>query len=142
MSQTINDQIRAAMAKAFFASAWSDLQEEKDADDETRVNLGGREVFDVMPDTIDPAAEHAARTLEFDVLRANSATSLDDLFAMAKHAPAAGGDRELTPENFGHYLAMQAMGSGVGLESFGDAVKAAITVPYVEFGSHSLQKDY
>jgi hypothetical protein len=141
--QTINDQIRAAMAKAFFASAWADMQEEKDSDDESRVNLSGKEIFDVMPSTIDPAAEHAARTLAMDLERANGA-SIVAVFCKAKRIAleTKQGDRDLTPENFGHYLAMQAMGHGVGLESFGDAVRDAITVPYVEFGSHSLEKDY
>lgn len=153
--QTINDTIRAAMAKAFFASAWADLQDEKDADDPTRVNLSGREIMDVIPSTIDPAAEHAARTLEFDLARANpfwraspgkadAAEFLGSLFEKAQACAPLNdkGDRDLTPELFGHYLAMQAMGTGVGLESFGDVVKAAITVPYVEFSSASLQKDY
>lgn len=135
------------MAKAFFASAWAEMQEEKDADDETRVNLSGKEIMDVMPATIDPAAEHAAKTLEFDLARANNCVTIDELFARVSakysHEPIKQrGDRPLSPENFGHYLAMQAMGTGVGLESFGDAVKNAITVPYVEFGSHSLTNDY
>jgi hypothetical protein len=51
-------------------------------------------------------------------------------------------DRDLTPELFGHYCAMQAMGSGVGLESFGRSVRDAIKISYVEFGSYSLEKDY
>jgi hypothetical protein len=148
--QTINDTIRAAMAKAFFASAWADLQDEKDADDPTRVHLSGKEIFDVMPSTIDPAAEHAARTLEMDLARANdfvrTPVFLQSLFEIAQDTVAHklnGGDRELTPESFGHYLAMQAMGHGVGLaDAFGDDVYKAITVPYVEFGPHSLQNDY
>lgn len=162
--KTINDKIRTAMAKAFFASAWADMQDEKDADDETRVNLSGREIMDVMPATIDPAAEHAARTLEFDLARANpfwraepgkadAENFLSALFERAKETQRVVlsntndrrriGDRDLTPELFGHYLAMQAMGSGVGLyDSFGRAVEKAITVPYVEFGSHSLTNDY
>jgi hypothetical protein len=146
-----------AMAKAFFASAWADLQEEKDADDETCVTLSGCEIFDVMPDEIDPAALHAAKTLAFDLSRKNPfwrsapgkvdfATFLTQLFNHAQSAQVIfnkTGDRNLTPENFGHYLAMQAMGHGVGLTSaFGDAVDEVITVPYVEFGSHSLSKDY
>ena len=47
-----------------------------------------------------------------------------------------------TIESFGHYAAMQAMGHGVGLnDAFGDCAEF-IAVPYVEFGSHSLEKDY
>jgi hypothetical protein len=145
---TLNEQIRAAMAKAFFASAWADLQDEKDADDDTRVNLSGREIMDVMPDEIDAGAIHAASTLTMDLERANKSIALD-IESLYRHAQCAQvifnetGDRDLTPENFGHYLAMQAMGHGVGLsDAFGDAVSDAIIVPHVEFGSHSLQNDY
>jgi hypothetical protein len=61
---------------------------------------------------------------------------------VCRQLPSDDADRDLTPELFGHYLAMQAMGHGVGLESFGRAVRDAINVPYVEFGSHSLECDY
>lgn len=153
----MQDIIRTAMARAFFASAWADLQDEKDADDETRVNLSGCEIMDVMPTEIDSAAIHAARTLEFDLSRENpfwrAAPGKADpdsfltlLFERAQNAldqPYSEGDRDLTPENFGHYLAMQSMGHGVGLaDAFGQNVRNAVTVPYVEFGSHSLSKDY
>jgi hypothetical protein len=140
--KTINEQISNAMAKAFFACAWSDLQDEKDSDDSTRVNLSGREIMDVMPDEIDPAALHAAFTLACGLRIDNDVTALDELFVLARSLPTGGYDRALTPELFGHYLAMQAMGHGVGLESFGYSVYEAIKVPYVEFGSHSLEKDY
>ena len=147
---TISDEIRLHMAKAFFASAWADLQEEKALDDETCVSLSGCEIMDVMPDEIDPAAIHAARTLELDLARRNASPSLSTLYEFARKAQSESaegselpGDRTLNPEMFGHYLAMQAMGTGVGLrDAFGRAVADAINVPYVEFGSHSLQKDY
>ena len=152
---TINETIRTAMAKAFFASAWADMQDEKEQDDSSKVNLSGKEIFDVMPDEIDPAALHAAKTLEFDLSRANpfwraqpgkvdSENFLQDLFSLAQSCERTKyADRDLTPENFGHYLAMQAMGHGVGLaDAFGDAVYSAIEVPYVEFGSYSLERDY
>ena len=154
---TINETIRTAMAKAFFASAWADMQDEKEQDDSSKVNLSGKEIFDVMPDEIDPAALHAAKTLEFDLSRDNPfwrahlgeadfENFLLDLFERAQSLQEqfeCKGDRDLTPENFGHYLAMQAMGHGVGLaDAFGDAVYSAIKVPYVEFGSHSLERDY
>lgn len=146
---TIQEQIEMAMAKAFFASAWADAQDEKDIGDPTGVNLSGKEIMNVMPTEIDPAALHAAKTLHFDMVRANAVPDeykcglgLEWLYAHVLMLED-GGDRELTPENFGHYCAMQAMGHGVGLgDAFGEAVRSAITVPYVEFGSHSLQNDY
>jgi len=153
---TINETIRTAMAKAFFASAWADTQEEKDSDDETRINLSGCEIMDIIEnEDIDPAALRAAKTLEFDLSRDNPLwraqpgkadfeNFLQDLFKLAQSCERTEyADRDLTPENFGHYLAMQAMGHGVGLaDAFGSAVYNAIKVPYVEFGSHSLERDY
>jgi len=143
-TSTINEEIRVAMAKAFFASAWADMQDEKD----DGVNLSGCEIMDVMPETLDPAAIDAATTLVMD-LESRNKTIACDIESLYRHAQCAQvifnetGDRELTPENFGLYLALQAMGHGVGLsDAFGDAVYNAITVPYVEFGSHSLERDY
>jgi hypothetical protein len=142
-AKQIETAIKASMAKAFFASAWADLQEEKDADDETAVNLSGCEIMDVMPDEIDPAAIHAANTLAMDMERTNG-KPLADIYHFAVDVKEfCRGDRTLNEDYFGHYCAMQAMGHGVGLQdAFGSAVYEAIKIPYVEFGSHSLQKDY
>lgn len=141
---TIDEQILNAMARAFFASAWAGLQDEEDPDDPTQVNLSGKEIMDVMPTEIDPAARHAAKTLQFDLLRTNA--WLQDLTALVdyiQYRVPHGGDRPRTPENIGHYLAMQAMGHGVGLlDAFGKAAYETIHVPYVEFGPHSLERDY
>ncbi len=44
---------------------------------------------------------------------------------------------------FGHYLAMQAMGHGVGLETaFGDEFARCIIVPSIEFHSLMLENTY
>lgn len=138
---TSADDIRAAMARAFFASAWADQAEETG----NSGILSGAEILDVMPDDIDPAAEHAARTLAFDMVRANDGADLESLFerAAALAEEHGEGDRESTAENFGHYAAMQAMGHGVGLgDAFGSHAYDAIRVPYVEFGAYSLERDY
>jgi hypothetical protein len=138
---TTNEIIADAMARAFFACAWAEMQEENE------VSLYGCEIMDVMPEEIDPAASHAAFTLACGLRIENKVTTLEELFDFARDTFISaegyqGADRPLTPELFGHYLAMQSMGAGVGLESFGRCVRDAITVPYVEFGSHSLEKDY
>lgn len=141
-------EIGRGMALAFFASAYADQA------DEAGQPLRG-EIMGQLPETIDPAAWHAAATLQFGLL-ANfknrypekldqGALSLELVYRLAAWTQTKSddyGDRALTPELFGHYLAMQAMGHGVGLESFGVAVLDAIDVPYVEFGSHSLELDY
>ena len=123
-------------ARAFFASAWADAAEDAD----NGPNLSGCEIMDVMPSDIDPAAVHAARTLRMDIERTNGATIVE---LMVRIESMADGDRPATMEYFGHYAAMQAMGHGVGLhDAFGSEVHETIKVPYVEFGSYSLERDY
>lgn len=137
------DQIKNGMALAFFASAYADLREEEGEP------MSG-EIMDQLPHITDPAARNAAETLIMGMVDQVTfeTTSSDEkrMLALYMHASnvydRADADRELTPDLFGHYCAMQAMGTGVGLESFGSAVRDSITVPYVEFGSHSLQYDY
>ena len=126
----MNNQFLHHAARAFFASAWADQMEENG------VTLRG-EIMSQMPDEIDPAAIHAARTLLHDMLRANGS---QDAGALLARCPDEG-DRPHTLETLGHYSAMQAMGHGVGLgDAFGD--DDCLIVPYIEFGSHSLEKDY
>jgi hypothetical protein len=150
---TTHDEIKTAMARAFFANAYAEqFEEAKDPG----VNPAGCDWMDLIPEETDEHATHAVATLAYALqstnpkCRMDGAFGLDLLFAVAVAARLRradesaheAGDRELTPELFGHYLAMQAMGTGVGLESFGEHVREAIIVPYVEFGSHSLAKDY
>ncbi len=123
-------------ALAFFACAWADA-----ADESEESPIGpGAEIMDLVPVDIDPAALHAARTLRMDIERINGA-SVDEL--MTRIESMADGDRPATMEFFGHYAATQAMGHGVGLhDAFGSEVYETIKVPYCEFGSHSLERDY
>lgn len=123
-------------ARAFFASAWADMADEC----EVEACPAGAEIMEYMPDAVDHAAMHAARTLRLDVERINGATVSDLMSIIKKHGD---GDRPTTMEFFGHYAAMQAMGHGVGLrDAFGGDVADKIKIPYMEFGSHSLEKDY
>lgn len=122
-------------ARAFFASAWADM-----CDEDGPGVPSGAEIMEIMPDEVDPAATHAARTLMMDLERMNRRTIAE---MMADIQSRADGDRPATLEFFGHYAAMQAMGHGVGLhDAFGREVYESVTVPYVEFGSHSLERDY
>ena len=131
---SIRDEIINGMALAFFACAYAEQA------DECEQSLAG-EIMNQLPEQIDPAALHAARTLDFDMERENR-TTLKEIFHYAERLPKDGADRPLSADLFGHYCAMQAMGQGVGLESFGYAVEENIAVPYCEFGSHSLENDY
>lgn len=128
-----NAEFESWAAAAFFASAWADAEEEAG-------HAQGGEIMNRMPVEIDPAAKHAARTLRMDMERVNGRSVGEILGLIERNGD---GDCPNTTECFAHYAAMQSMGHGVGLrDAFGIDVANAIKVPYVEFGSHSLEKDY
>lgn len=139
-TQDTKQTILDGMARAFFACAWADACEE--AGEEQM--LSGAEIMHRMPADIDPAAIHAAHTLSMQIESAHPGChdGIAQIFKACTLMDQTGADRTLTPDLFGHYCAMQAMGTGVGLESFGHAVRDAVRVPYIEFGSHSLSRDY
>lgn len=122
------ETIRHYMARAFFASAWADQCEESG---NARI-MSGREILDLIPSEFDPAAWHAADTLIFDMESANG-MPVESIFATLACDPP------ITVADFAHYSAMQSMGHGVGLFDYGIS---HVVIPDVEFGSHSLQKDY
>lgn len=125
-------------ARAFFGSAWAEACEEAG---ETW-KIAGREILEVMPADIDPAAISAARTLRMDMERVNNVQNISALMTYILEQDDEG-DRPRNMETFGHYAAMQAMGEGVGLyDAFGKTVYENVRVPYVEFGFHSLERDY
>lgn len=139
LTRTVDNEIKSHMAKAFFANAYAEQA------DECGQPLSG-EIMEQTPAEIDSAAIHAADTLARDLCNANGAKSLENVFnrvAVIQRNTGDSGDREVTPEMFGHYCAMQAMGHGVGLyDAFGSEVYKQIKVPYCEFSSCSLEKDY
>lgn len=121
-----NQKIREGIAKALFASAWADLQDEY----ETGAIGPGTEVMDVMPDDIAEAAYAAAG----EILSAFQ--DLNGEFSAA-HLHDAVLSKIKDPEMFGHYIGMQAMGHGVGLTDY----DIHYEVPYHEFNSHNLDID-
>ncbi len=131
MTVSIKNRIRRGMARAFFACAWADIVE----DDPESDSLSGLEITQVMPRSIDSAAWHAADTLIFDLSYANRDNTPRELYLANRGNPS------LSADDWGHYCAMQSMGHGVGLGDYG-IERDAVSVPYVEFGSHSLSKDY
>jgi hypothetical protein len=140
-------EVKQGMARAFFVSAYADAWEDADDSSERKRNLGsmaGRNWETVAPKENDPAAERAADELALSIQKDNSAEDLADLYHRAMDAKElCRGDRDMTPRNFGHYLAMQAMGHGVGLaDAFGDAVADLVNVDYLEFGFCHLDRDY
>jgi hypothetical protein len=151
MATTTAQQIKTAMAKAFFASAWADQCEES----QQAAIMSGRDIMDIMPAELDNAAVAAMQKLcagmlannwtsrYWPMLTPDKAIELCYKKALALVEQSGGGDRDCTPELFGHYLAMQALGHGVGLyDAFGKDVYSAIRVPSVEFSGCSLAKYY
>lgn len=122
--------IETAAARAFFACAWIDNEEENGH------TYPGQDVYDVMPEETDPAAIHAARTLAMDWERTKG-ESMADTFAKVRDLAQYPAE-PLTEEEFGYCAAMSAMGQGVGF--FDRSID--LDSPYVEFGSYSLERDY
>jgi hypothetical protein len=111
-----SDLVQFGIARAYFADAWARREEQ----DPEGMNFSGVEIFDVVPDEIAPEALNAAATLAKALLECNGVGSLGELYRRAEDIePSRYADRALAPELFGHYLGMEAMGHGVGLDSFG-----------------------
>lgn len=117
--------IHHGMARAFFASAYADQA------DEAGQPMQG-EIMDQLPDTIDPAAIHAADTLY---------RKIEEIFKLPIALFYEKDDGGLTPEDWGHYAAMGAMGHGVGLWDY-VANFDHQRFPRMEFGAFSLEKEY
>lgn len=138
MSNPTRDEIMEHMAKAFFACAWADYQEEY-CDGLPGM---GVDVFDIMPDEIDPAATAAAVKLT-SCLEKQHGRDLADIFHKAagisqEHRE---GDHKRTPEFFGHYAAMGAMGHGVSLyDALGRTAAEWVNTSgcYMEFSAFDL----
>jgi len=131
----MNDDILNGMAMAFFASAYADQADECDQP------MQG-EIMDQLPEQINPAAMHAAKTLYWQFRQALN-VDLDGAYIWLHGIDAMPGDSEQEKARlFGHYAAMQAMGHGVGLWEYDIPAQIEEKVPYIEFGSHSLEKDY
>ena len=111
------EEILKHMSRAFFASAWADWSDEYG--EGTQGN--GVNVMDEMPRDIDPSAVKAARRL-VKSLEALHGKSIVEIYERACIISQDDGDRDKTPEMFGHYAAMGAMGHGVSLyDAFGRA---------------------
>lgn len=118
----MRDKIITAMARAGYAMQWADAVEEARAegrDDELAPCLSGREIMDVLPLPIPADFTQWAHQLCARI-EANNALPIGEAFRRACAAPCAHSwedkadvlsDKDAV--SFGHYLAMQAMGSGV-----------------------------
>ena len=114
------------MARALFANAWADAAEQKG------ISLSGQEILDVMP-MVTPAAKEAATRLAQEFERLNG-KPVSELFDEAMQADGIKDGRTGTDDQareFGHYLALQAVGAGVSW--FDDHKEFPIKFPPFEF---------
>jgi len=125
-SRKYDDEIREAMARAFFVD-WYASEQERRQEEGLKANIarGGEDWMDVAPGTSRAAKKHA-REYAVKLSAANKGATLTDLYAAALNAGGTGDAR-----TFGHYMAMQAMGHGVSW--FDDNPEFPIEVPHGEF---------
>lgn len=117
------EEIVRSMARAFFVTGWADHVENGH-----RVSFAGQELMDLAPPTNAEAFEHAqdfARRVE----TANK-LSLDHMFDRAAFETPGLFSKPPTKDDFGHYLAMEGMGSGVAWSD--DRPEHGFEVPHVE----------
>lgn len=123
-------EITRNMALAFFACAWADWADEYGPG--TQGN--GVDVMDEMPEELEPSAVYAAFDLCARMERQHG-MHMADLFAKAVEVSGDDGDRAKTPEMFGHYAAMGAMGHGVNLyDALGSKAAKFVNTPWREYG--------
>jgi hypothetical protein len=131
----INRRLRMVRhaALAFFASAWADWNDEYGD-----LNPSEKDIMDIMPDEIDPAALKAAHEL-LEAVEKHHGAEITDLLRDAQNAadPTGWGTTPCDEEHFSHYLAMSAMGHGVGLDSVG-LPHDWCHIPNIEFTPHDL----
>lgn len=140
---TFRDAFLLGAAKAFFVTAYADYVEEghstdndlTDEEREERLSLprpgAGEDWMDYAPEP-PPNAYALAGELWNDLYNANGGAGV---YSLALRAEAADG-KAPDPEQFGHYLAMQAMGHGVSW--FDDHAKFPIKIPHIECSSFSF----
>jgi hypothetical protein len=96
-----SDEIIDAMARAFFVSAWADAQEEAGE------SFSGMELMDVAPETPNEAYDFAFEKFQ-EIEAANAGLNLGSFLPPGEEEGA------FDVNEFGHYLAMESMGHGVG----------------------------
>lgn len=129
----IRDEIILHMSRAFFGSAWADYE------DRYGDGIGPVEILDVMPE-IDPSATEAANALA-KMLEKQYGATLPEMLEKAKANTHRYADRPCDAEHFGHYAAMQAMGTGVGLESVCDR-SIFPRFPFMEFSYYDFDPKF
>ena len=113
----MDSQILDGMAKAYWADAWASQMEEM----QLSGHLSGMEIMDVMPQELPAKAMEIAKKLYAEIEKDNN-IKLEDF--------TPPGEEDFDKDLFGHYLAMEAMGHGVGWSD--DHEDHGLEIPYVE----------
>jgi hypothetical protein len=137
-----DSEISEAMARALWVTAYADFIDEQRSEGKSRRQLeaegfstcgGGDDWMDVAPET-PPQGLQAGRDLAALYEEVNG-TSLDELAAAA----AVADGQDVDGEEFGHYLAMMALGRGVSW--FDDHAEFPLKTPFA-FESHFDGEDF
>lgn len=120
-----------AAARALFVQAYASQQEELESEGYESANCAGsgEDWTDVAPATT-PDALDAARELIHDLEQRNNA-SLDTLVSRAINVDGLEDIPDGYYSDFGHYVAMQAVGHGVSW--FDDHARFELVIPHTEF---------
>ena len=113
----MRDEILQSMARTLFVTAYADAVDEGEIDGPSAG--GGEDWMDVAPEASPETAEHALKLAErmlAEFLKLNGGTleSLCEEWCSPESQTYANG-REHDADLFGHYIAMQSLGHGVGL---------------------------
>ena len=104
----LRSEIEASAARAFFVSAWAQVMEDYGTREDRA--WGGQDLMDIAPTTPAKVLKYYSKFIrEFELL--NSPYTLDEIWEMAR--TGEGHRRSPRMDDFGHCLAMEAMGSGV-----------------------------
>jgi hypothetical protein len=106
--EEVISEIIDAAARAFFVNSWSDVMDEEG-------NLPiGVELSEAAPPTPPDAIEFAQNYIK--KVEESKKLPIDEYYRFVEQLPRDPyWDRDYTPEVFGHYLSMSALGHGVGL---------------------------
>jgi hypothetical protein len=133
----VRDEIVGAAARAFFVTVWADEAEREAEEGDGELPWGaGEDIDDAAPDTPEEAQRFGERFV-FAVEKLNAA-SITELYDRAAEAPGRH-LRQPEPEDFGHYLAMQAMGHGVAWQD--DHPPAGLSAPEAHWYGDSGEID-
>lgn len=119
----LRDEIAEGAARAFFVDRWTNEAEELG-----HSFGGGTDVMDVAPETPPEVLPYAEQFL--DVVQQLNGRTVTQLYE--EHDEAASGPTA-SPDVFGHYLAMQAMGHGVSwYDDYPVPPSGEVRVPHAE----------